>query len=346
MKKPFPLLIFICLCLLALPLNTFATDNTEIYITNAWARPVGDMMDMDMDDDSDMDMDDDSDMDMDDDSDIDMDDMPMGNFGVSAVYMDVENGGEHAVKLISADTQVAEFVEIHQTTVVDDVMQMRLVEDGVTIESGGVANFAPAGLHIMLINLYQPIEANSAIALNLTFAVLDDSGDVTDETFNVMIGAPALDFSPENSTDIIVVNGWVRATASSDMMDMDMGDDDDSDNMDMMIPPSAVYMTLLNRGDDDDRLINVETSASAIAEIHETNVVDNVMQMREVGGVDILAGEIATLEQGGLHIMLPELTEDLFTGEAITLTLIFDSGAELTIALPVLDGMEMMDMDE
>jgi copper(I)-binding protein len=108
--------------------------------------------------------------------------------------------------------------------------------------------------------------------------------------------------------------------------------------------PSAAYMTIENRGSHAIRLSAAATDAAGTVEIHETQMDGGVMRMRPLAdGLEVPAGESVVLEPGGYHIMLQNLPRDLLPGEAIALTLVFESGAELVIGAPVreLTGMGM-----
>ena len=103
---------------------------------------------------------------------------------------------------------------------------------------------------------------------------------------------------------------------------------------------SAIYLHLRNVGDEPDRLTGGATTAAAAVQIHESRVVDDVMRMEEVEGVDILPGEVVELKPGGVHIMLLGLTRSLVEGEGLDLTLHFLRSEDLEVILPVrlLDG--------
>jgi len=111
----------------------------------------------------------------------------------------------------------------------------------------------------------------------------------------------------------------------------------------------ATFMHIMNIGDVDDRLIAVHTDVAMKPELHTHIMEGGVAKMREVeGGFEILAGEATILERGGLHIMLMGLTRPLLHGEVITLTLIFEHSAELTIDVTVdneRQGNMQMNMD-
>ncbi|MBN1966087.1 MAG: copper chaperone PCu(A)C [Anaerolineae bacterium] len=90
--------------------------------------------------------------------------------GVSAVYMTIANQGGAADRLVSAATDVAAVVEIHETTMDDaGVMRMRPLSDGLEIPANGSAELEPGGVHIMLMQLQQDLVAGETITLTLTF---------------------------------------------------------------------------------------------------------------------------------------------------------------------------------
>ncbi len=85
-----------------------------------------------------------------------------------AVYFVIHNYSEADDALISATTEIAEAVEIHETSMVNDVMQMRMVPS-VLLPSGEGVEFEPGGLHIMLVNLKETLEIGASIEITLHF---------------------------------------------------------------------------------------------------------------------------------------------------------------------------------
>src|SRR5687768_8454901 len=84
--------------------------------------------------------------------------------------------------------------------------------------------------------------------------------------------------------DISVGNGWTRETAPGQA--------------------AAVYVTIVNRGDGGDRLIEVEAPAGA-ATLHSSSSRDGVARMRAVaGGLPVPARSSVELKPGGTHVML------------------------------------------
>ncbi|MFZ6754555.1 copper chaperone PCu(A)C [Undibacterium sp. Dicai25W] len=73
------------------------------------------------------------------------------------------------------------------------------------------------------------------------------------------------------------------------------------------------------------RLIEVHTNAAASAEVHQMEMVDNVMKMREVNGLDLPANKTVELKPGGYHVMLMGLNAQAKVGDVIPLTLVFEN---------------------
>jgi len=95
--------------------------------------------------------------------------------GTAAVYLEIENGGEAGDVLRVAQTPVAAKAEIHASRMDGDIMRMRRL-DSLEIDAGKRAEFAPGGLHIMLIGLTRALEPDTHFPLTLVF---DEAGRVT-----------------------------------------------------------------------------------------------------------------------------------------------------------------------
>ncbi len=89
---------------------------------------------------------------------------------IGAGYMTINNRGVQADRLISAKSELAQRVELHVMTIVDDIMRMRPVEDGVAIPVGGTLILAPGGgHHLMLVGLREQLEEGMRVPLFLQF---------------------------------------------------------------------------------------------------------------------------------------------------------------------------------
>lgn len=97
----------------------------------------------------------------------------------------------------------------------------------------------------------------------------------------------------------------------------------------------AVFFTLHNRGAEADRLRQVSSPASKVAELH-THVMDGgVARMRQVPEIAVPAGGSTALKPGGLHVMLIGLQQPLRDGATIDLVLRFDRAGERKLRVPV-----------
>ncbi len=89
-------------------------------------------------------------------------------------------------RLVSASSPVAERVELHESTMDQGVMKMREVTM-MPIDPGKTVTLAPGGLHIMLMNLKQPLAEGQSVSLTLVF---EKAGAVTTAALIAKAGAP------------------------------------------------------------------------------------------------------------------------------------------------------------
>jgi copper(I)-binding protein len=111
-----------------------------------------------------------------------------GGSKVAGGYLTIENKGPAPDKLLSASTEAAKKIEIHEMAVTDGVMTMRPIDDGLTIEAGHAVKLAPGGLHLMIIGLVAPLIQGDKVSVTLTF---EKAGEIA-VSFEVRaMGAPA-----------------------------------------------------------------------------------------------------------------------------------------------------------
>jgi copper(I)-binding protein len=107
-------------------------------------------------------------------------------------------------------------------------------------------------------------------------------------------------------------------------------------------PPNARnaggFLTIMNTGDSDDRLVSASSSVAERVELHTMTMDGDVMRMRELeDGIALPAGEMVELAPGGLHVMFIGLTGPFVAGETVPVTLTFESGASQDLTLPVIE---------
>jgi copper(I)-binding protein len=86
-----------------------------------------------------------------------------------AVYLQLENLGKSADKLIQIQSSVADSAELHAMLMEQDVMKMRQLSDLIVPANGKVGMKPGLGAHVMLLGLKQPLQPGQEIPLTLTF---------------------------------------------------------------------------------------------------------------------------------------------------------------------------------
>ena len=107
-----------------------------------------------------------------------------------AAFFTLKNAGKTEVRLVAAENPASNITELHNHINEGGVMKMRQVKD-IPVPAGGQAKLEPGGLHVMLIDLKQPLKAGDTVPLTLRF---DDGGK---QLVNVPVragdGAPPMD---------------------------------------------------------------------------------------------------------------------------------------------------------
>lgn len=92
-----------------------------------------------------------------------------GGAKVAAGYLTITNTGKTSDKLIGGSTTASAALELHDMTMVDGIMRMRRIENGIVLAPGATIRLQPGGMHVMLIDLKQPITAGETIKGTLVF---------------------------------------------------------------------------------------------------------------------------------------------------------------------------------
>ena len=99
---------------------------------------------------------------------------------------------------------------------------------------------------------------------------------------------------------------------------------------------AAGYLSIENIGDQDERLVTVNSEFAQISEIHEMKMEGDVAKMRPLnGGLEIPAGAQIDLNPGGLHIMFMKLQQQLQDGELHPVVLNFKLQGKVRILFEV-----------
>lgn len=89
-----------------------------------------------------------------------------------AAYFTVAQGSGPARKIAGVYVEGVERAEMHETVTENGISSMRPVEE-VALESGKTTAFKPGGLHVMLFNLDDTLEAGGTTEITITL----DNGD-------------------------------------------------------------------------------------------------------------------------------------------------------------------------
>lgn len=114
------------------------------------------------------------------------------NAPVGGGYVTITNTGDEPDRLVSAQSAFSPDVQIHEMAVVNDVMEMRQLPEGLEIPAGETVTLAPGGLHMMFMNISQPFVQGESVPVTLVF---ERAGAVEIELAVQAFGASGMDTS-------------------------------------------------------------------------------------------------------------------------------------------------------
>ncbi len=76
---------------------------------------------------------------------------------MAAGYLEIINHGDQDERLLGGSVTFAHELQVHETTVEDDVSRMRQITDGLVIPAGATVTFQPMGKHLMFVDLAEPL---------------------------------------------------------------------------------------------------------------------------------------------------------------------------------------------
>ena len=119
-----------------------------------------------------------------------------GGAKVAAGYVTITNAGKAADRLVGGSAIVSGTLEIHDMTMTDGVMRMRHLDKGIELKPGVTVVLKPGGLHVMFMELKQPIKLGETVKGSLMF---EKAGTIEIEFDVAPIGAPALNAAPASA---------------------------------------------------------------------------------------------------------------------------------------------------
>ena len=114
--------------------------------------------------------------------------------------------------------------------------------------------------------------------------------------------------------DIEIVQPWARVSAGK---------------------TGAAYLTLVNGGAGEDRLVAVRSSVARKTGLHQSLMEDGIMKMQPVKAIALPPGGTVALKPGGYHVMFMGLKAPFREGDVVALTLVFEKAGEIEIMVPV-----------
>ena len=94
---------------------------------------------------------------------------PMPGMKVASGYLVIKNKGQESEYLINLESLFSKNIELHEMTMVGDVMKMKKLSNGLEIPSGKEILLKPGGFHIMFKNLNKELLAGSKEKVILHF---------------------------------------------------------------------------------------------------------------------------------------------------------------------------------
>jgi periplasmic copper chaperone A len=92
-----------------------------------------------------------------------------GGAKVGGGYLRITNTGTAPDRLTGGSFPLASRVEVHEMRLDGDVMRMKPVEGGLEIKPGATVELKPGGLHLMFVDLKEPLKEGQTVRGTLTF---------------------------------------------------------------------------------------------------------------------------------------------------------------------------------
>lgn len=109
-------------------------------------------------------------------------------------------------------------------------------------------------------------------------------------------------------TTVKVEDAWVRGTVAAQKA-------------------TGAFMRIT--ADKNARLVGASSPVAGVVEVHEMSMQGDVMKMRQVEGISLVAGKAVELKPGGYHVMLMDLNGQVKAGDMVPLTLEFEDAGKL-----------------
>jgi copper(I)-binding protein len=104
---------------------------------------------------------------------------------VGGGYMKITNTGTSSDRLIGGTVPIASRFEVHEMSMDNGVMRMRLLKDGLEIKPGQTVELKPGSFHAMFVDMKEPIKEGDRVKGTLVF---EKAGQIEVEYVAVGVG--------------------------------------------------------------------------------------------------------------------------------------------------------------
>lgn len=100
-------------------------------------------------------------------------------------------------------------------------------------------------------------------------------------------------------------------------------------------PAGAIFMTVKNNTNTDDRIIDFKMTRAGRVELHTMATVNDIMKMRRVDGYNIASGDTHVLKPMADHVMVFDFENNFVEGERFPAILVFENAGEIPVTVDV-----------
>ncbi|MDF7676026.1 copper chaperone PCu(A)C [Neisseriaceae bacterium ESL0693] len=93
----------------------------------------------------------------------------VAGMSASGVFLDIDNQSKQDDVLVAVSTPVAGKSEIHESVNHEGMMHMHALPEGLALPAHQTTHLQPGSMHIMLMDLKQPLKQGTTIPLTLMF---------------------------------------------------------------------------------------------------------------------------------------------------------------------------------
>jgi copper(I)-binding protein len=97
----------------------------------------------------------------------------------------------------------------------------------------------------------------------------------------------------------------------------------------------AVFFRLVNGGTEADTLVGGECPDVGTVEVHKTSMVDGVMKMEHIPGIQVPPRGEVLLKPGDYHVMLIDVKRTMTPGDSLPITLYFEKSGHMELEVEV-----------